>query len=465
MSPSCSSIISGFYKYSLKDRLRILSERFSLSDQEIELLRDGGLKPEQANGMIENVCGLFALPFGLGLNMQRNGKDHVVPMVVEEPSIVAAISSASKLVRAGGGFETDADRPILTGQVQIEGIDDLEAARAAILAASAELLERANRPHPRLVERGGGACGLSCHIVAGGGLDGTSVLVVHVHIDCRDAMGANLVNTSVESLSARIEELSGGKVLLRILTNLCDQRKVRARCTVPFDALGAKGFEGLVVARGIESASRFAENDPYRAATHNKGTLNGIDAVALATGNDWRAIEAAAHAWAARDGRYTALATWRRDESARVLRGKLELPLAVGTVGGATKVHPLAQLALKLLRVDGAQELAEVMAAVGLAQNLAALRALTTEGIQRGHMALHARNLAVAVGAADDEIDLLAGLLVQAGEVKQTKAVELLATVRQKRLADTRSMRVPSKADLDGIPEEVVAKNHPDAQA
>ncbi len=433
-----SSAISGFYKHSVTARRRLLQEKFGLDDADIAALEGGGLEAEQAEHMIENVCGMFALPYGLGLNLRRNGKDHVVPMVVEEASIVAAVSSAAKMVRVGGGFDTDADAPILSGQVQVQKVPDLAAAMRAVLAARDELLALADTPHPRLVKRGGGATELTCHEVKGGGLDGSDVLVVHVHIDCRDAMGANLVNTSVERMTRRIEELTGGKALLRILSNLCDRRKVRARCAVPFEALDGKGFAGVEVARGIESASRFAEACPYRAATHNKGTMNGIDAVALATGNDWRAIEAAAHAYAARGGRYTALATWRRDEREGILRGSLELPLAVGTVGGATKVHPLAQLSLKLLNVEGASELAEVMAAVGLAQNLAALRALSTEGIQRGHMALHARNVAVAAGARGEEVERLVSGLLKRGEVKADEAARQLASLRAEKAGSAR---------------------------
>ncbi len=377
--------------------------------------------------MIENVVGVHALPLGIAVNFLINGQDVLVPMVIEEPSVVAGASFAAKLARAGGGFRATTTPPEMIGQIQILDVTDLDSARFDILAMREELLTRANTSDPVLVELGGGARDIDVRI-----LQETAVgpmLIVHLIFDCRDAMGANTVNTACEALAPRIEEITGGRVRLRILSNLADRRLARARCTVPADALAFGDFSGQEVVQGIVEASAFAAADPYRAATHNKGIMNGVDAVVLATGNDWRAVEAGAHAYAAQEDGYTSLSKWARDRDGN-LAGTLEMPLAVGTVGGATRVHPTAQVALKILQVETAQQLAEITAAVGLAQNLAALRALATEGIQRGHMALHARQVAIAAGAKRDEIERVAERMIDRGVIRPDQAEAVLAEIR-----------------------------------
>ena len=372
--------------------------------------------------MIENVVGRHALPLGLGLNFIINGREMLIPMSVEEPSVVAAVSNAARIARTGGGFLAGSTDPVMIGQIQVLDVPDLHAARRALEAARDELLSRADQFHPTLVARGGGARDLRVRVLSH--TPAGPMLVVHLLLDVRDAMGANLVNTAVEGLAPDIERLTGGRVNLRILSNYTTERRAWALVRIPIAAFAEKGANGEEVARGIVDANAFAWADPYRAATHNKGIMNGIDAVAIATGNDWRAIEAGAHAWAARDGQYRALTEWYLMND--VLVGKLEMPLAVGIVGGATKVHPTARVALKVLGVHTAQELAEVMVAVGLAQNLAALRALASEGIQRGHMRMHARQVAIAAGAVGDEIDMVASRLAQEGNVRESRAREIL---------------------------------------
>ena len=378
--------------------------------------------------MTENVVGLYALPLGIAVNFQVNGRDVLVPMVVEEPSVVAGASFAARLARSAGGFRAGTTAPEMIGQIQVLEVADLEAARVAVVAARERILARADEVDPVIGRLGGGARDLEVRV-----LPETPVgpmLVLHLIYDCRDAMGANAVNTACEALAPLVEEITGGRVGLRILSNLADRRLAWAECTVPVQELAFGDFSGQRVAQGIVEAWAFASVDPYRAATHNKGILNGIDAVALATGQDWRAIEAGAHAYAARAGRYASLSTWGRDGSGD-LTGRLELPLAAGTVGGATRAHPTAQVALALLGVKTARELAEVMAAVGLAQNLAAIRALATEGIQRGHMTLHARQVAIAAGATGDEIERVAAQMVGEGLVRPDRAEAILRSVRE----------------------------------
>ncbi len=420
-----TSRIPGFYKRSLEERIRLVAEWAGLDDADIAALRES-LALAQADKMIENVVGRHALPLGLGLNFIINGQDVVVPMAVEEPSVVAAVSNAARIARAGGGFLTGSTEPIMVGQIQVLEVPDPRAAMAALEGAREMLLRRVDEIHPSLVRRGGGARDIRArflsHTPAG------PMLVVHLYLDVRDAMGANLVNTAVEGIAPEVERLTGGRVNLRILSNYTTERRAWAVVRIPADAFSEKGAQGIQVARGIVEANAFAWADPYRAATHNKGIMNGIDAVAIATGNDWRAIEAAAHAWAARDGQYRALTEWYM--MGDTLVGKLELPLAVGIVGGATKVHPTARVALKILGVHRAQELAEIMVAVGLAQNLAALRALASEGIQRGHMRMHARQVAIAAGAVDDEIDVVAAQLAEEGNVRESRAREILRRIR-----------------------------------
>ncbi|HMM28849.1 MAG: hydroxymethylglutaryl-CoA reductase, degradative [Chloroflexota bacterium] len=427
--PPSSSRLSGFYRRRRDERARIVAAWAGLTpDEQAALEGRAGLTAEQADHMIENVIGVYALPLGIATNFVINGRDVLVPMVVEEPSVVAGVSFAAKLAREGGGFTTSADDPVMIGQIQVLDVADLDAAAARVLDAQDELLAEADCCDRVIVDLGGGARGLEVRpfpeTPAG------PMLVVHLLFDVRDAMGANAVNTTVERLAPRIEALTGGRVSLRILSNLADRRKARAACTIPARALATETMAGPDVARAIVEAAVFAAVDPYRAATHNKGVMNGMDAVAIATGNDWRALEAGAHAWAARDGRYRSLTEWTLD-AAGDLRGAIELPVAVGTVGGATRVHPAARAALKVLGSPGAQELAQIMAAVGLAQNLAAIRALATEGIQRGHMSLHAKQIAVAAGASGGEVQAIANRMVADGRISAQRAEALLREIRQ----------------------------------
>jgi hydroxymethylglutaryl-CoA reductase len=373
--------------------------------------------------MSENVIGTFGLPLGIAVNFLVNGRDHLVPMAIEEPSVVAAASYAAKLVREGGGFVAEAPSSLMIGQIQVLGLDDPQDARLKLLAERERLLAIADEQDPVIVGLGGGARDVETRIIretlAG------PMLVLHLIYDCRDAMGANAINTAVEALAPEVERITGGQVRLRILSNLADRRLAHAKAIVPAGALAMDGVDGHEVAQRIVEAYALAAVDPYRAATHNKGIMNGIDAVLIATGNDWRAVEAGAHAYAARSGRYISLSTWGRDAAGNLV-GTLELPMAVGVVGGATKVHPATPVALKILGVETARELAEVIVAVGLAQNLAALRALATEGIQRGHMELHARSVAIAAGARGDLIDKVVVRMVEERTIRLDKAKEIL---------------------------------------
>jgi hydroxymethylglutaryl-CoA reductase len=385
-------------------------------------LEGGGLDAETADKFVENVLGTYALPYGVALNVRVNGHDHVVPMVIEEPSVVAAASNAAKMVRASGGFLAEMDPPRMIAQIELRGLSDAAAAAERLRLHAPEILRLADAAVPGLVARGGGARALEPRVLA------DDVLAVHVIVDCRDAMGANLVNTVAEAVADRLAAIAGGRVGLRILSNLCDQRCVRVTCVLPADVLATETMCGADVVDGIVGASRFAELDPYRAATHNKGIMNGIDAVVMATGNDWRAVEAGAHAFAARSGRYSPLAVWRRvgDE----LHGRLELPLALGTVGGTLRVHPAARLSLQILNVGSAQELAAIAASIGLASNLAAVRAMATDGIQRGHMGLHARAVALAAGVPAHRIQRVAAMIVEARDITlegAKRALDVLA--------------------------------------
>jgi hydroxymethylglutaryl-CoA reductase len=380
-----SSRIPGFYRLPLDQRQAELLSQAGLSPDDLARLSSGGLAASDANQIVENVVGIYALPLGLGLNFLINGVDRLIPMAVEEPSVIAAASNAARLVREGGGFAARADESIMTAQVELRDVIDGAKSAAAIHSARADLMALADTTLPRLRERGGG-----CRDVEVRALPNRR-LVVHLYIDCLDAMGANMVNTVAEAVAGRLADIADAKIGLRILSNLCDRRLVRVTGRVPHAALGGEeGVQaGATLARAIEAASLFAEDDNYRAATHNKGIMNGVDPVVIATGNDWRGIEAGAHAFAARDGRYRPLATWRVDGDALV--GRLEMPMALGTVGGTLQVHSGARLALRILGTSSARELAEIIGSVGLAQNLAALKALAGEGIQRGHMALHRR--------------------------------------------------------------------------
>ena len=413
-----SSQISGFYKLTPKERLALVKEFAGLSDEECNLLQNTGSLPlEAANRMIENVVGAFPLPLGIGVNFLINNRDYLIPMAIEEPSVVAAASYAAKMVREGGGFHTSSTPPIMIGQIQLVDIADAEKAKQLVLKAKQEILEKANAQDPVLASIGGGAKDLDAKVIS---TTAGPMLITELNVDCRDAMGANAVNTMAEAAAPTIERITGGHVYLRIISNLATKRLAKAWCTIPKEALG-----GEEVVDGIVKASAFAAADPYRAATHNKGAMNGIIAVILATGNDHRAIEAGGHAYAAVHGQYTSLSTWEKNENGD-LKGTIEMPMAVGLIGGAVRTHPIAKIAVKILGVKTANEFAEVLAAVGLAQNLAALRALAHEGIQRGHMALHARNIAVAAGAGEKIVDLVAERMVKERKIRMDRAKELI---------------------------------------
>ena len=419
-----SSRIPGFYNLPVADRTQRLAEAGGLDAASLVALSGvNGLDRNLADHMIENVVGTYSLPLGVALNFVVNGREVLVPMVIEEPSVVAGASHMAKLARAAGGFRALATAPEMIGQMQLLDVADLDAAAGAIAQAKDELLAEVTSIDPILVKLGGGPRNLEIRRIEGSPIG--PFLVLHLIYDVRDAMGANAVNTACERLAPRIEALTGGRVHLRILSNLADRRLARSTCTIKLNELAFGEFSAEQVRDGIIEAWAFAAADPYRAATHNKGIMNGIDAVVIATGNDWRAIEAGAHAYAARSGQYTSLSTWGRDADGNLV-GSLELPMAVGIVGGATKVHPGAQAALKLMGVTTGAELAEIIVSVGLAQNLAALRALATEGIQRGHMSLHARQVAIAAGAQGDLIDKLAGALVKENTVRVDRAEQLL---------------------------------------
>ncbi len=416
-----SSRIPGIYKLTIDERLQKVKEFAGLTDEELEIIKYGKLPLEVADHMIENVIGLWPLPFAVATNFLINGKDYLVPMAIEEPSVVAAASNAAKMARESGGFEAEATESIMISQIQVVKVPDLEEAKRAIMAEKEKLLELANEMDPLLVKLGGGARDLEVRTID---TDVGPMLVVHLYVDTLDAMGANTVNTMAEGLAPTIERLTGGKVYLRILSNLADRRLARAKAKFAKSAIG-----GEEVVEGIMWAYRFAKYDPYRAATHNKGIMNGIIAVARATGQDTRAIEAGAHSYAAKSGRYTSLTEYWVDENGD-LWGSIELPLAVGTVGGVVRVHPVAKLALKILGVQKARELAQVMAAVGLAQNFAALRALATEGIQAGHMKLHARNIALAAGATPEEVDKVVEKMIRERRISLERAKEILEEIR-----------------------------------
>ncbi len=418
-----TSRIPRFYNLPLEERLDDLAAAAGLTPEELAPFQTGGLLPGQADHMVENAAGTFNLPLGIGLNFVVNGREVLVPMSIEEPSVIAGASFMAKLARAGGGFTATTSEPHMIGQMQVLDTANVEAARLALLEHKTELLAAADEIDPLLKKFGGGARDLEVRLIANSPIG--PFLVVHLLYDVRDAMGANAVNTACERLAPRIEAITGGRVHLRILSNLADRRLARVRCTIPVQELAFDEFSGERVRDGIIEAWAFAAADPYRAATHNKGIMNGVDAVVIATGNDWRAIEAGAHAYAARNGRYTSLSTWGKD-AAGDLVGTLEMPMAVGIVGGATKVHSGAKAALKLMGVKTAAELAEIIVSVGLAQNLAALRALATEGIQRGHMSLHARQVAIAAGATGEMIEQVAARMVAEKTVRIDLAEELV---------------------------------------
>ncbi len=422
-----NSRLSGFYNLTIEERRVVLAQSTGLSKEDLSIYADnGGLSSESADHMIENVLGTYALPLGIGLNFQVNGRDVLIPMAIEEPSVVAGASFMAKLARGGGGFHATSSEPLMIGQMQVMDLVNLPMARLALLEHKEELLAEADSIDPVLKKFGGGARDLEVRAIDDSPLG--AFLVLHLIYDVRDAMGANAVNTACERLAPRVERITGGHVHLRILSNLADRRLARTRCTIPVKDLAFDDFSGDAVRDGIIAAYAFAAADAYRAATHNKGIMNGVDAVVIATGNDWRAIEAGAHAYAARSGRYTSLSSWGKDRDGNLV-GTLEMPMAVGIIGGATKVHPAAQASIKLTGVKTASELAEVIVSVGLAQNMAALRALATEGIQRGHMSLHARQVAIAAGAKGDMIEKVAVQMVTEKVVRIDRAEEILKRI------------------------------------
>jgi hydroxymethylglutaryl-CoA reductase len=419
-----TSRIEGFYKLSIAERLRIVREFGGLSDDEaLALAGFGGIDPAIPDRMVENAVGSFQMPLGIAVNFTINGKDYLIPMAIEEPSVIAAASNAARMARESGGFSTSSTEPVMIGQVQVTGVADPVRAREAVLGRKDQILAHANKQDPMLVQMGGGAKDMEVRVIET--RHGPNV-IVHLHVDVRDAMGANAVNTMAESVAPMIEEMTGGKVYLRILSNLASLRLARAKAVWPRDALG-----GEDVVDGILQAYLFAEADPYRCATHNKGVMNGIDSVVIATGNDWRAIEAGAHAYAARTGRYKPLTRFEKTGEGD-LAGSIELPMAVGLVGGATKVHPTARACIKLLGVKRASELAEIIAAVGLAQNLAALRALATVGIQKGHMTLHAKNIVASVGCPPELVDEVVRIIVSEKKIRMDRAQEVIEELKKR---------------------------------
>ncbi|MBM3136754.1 MAG: hydroxymethylglutaryl-CoA reductase, degradative [Chloroflexi bacterium] len=419
-----------FYELSVEERLAWLEKETGLARETLNALcGQAGLTPESADHMIENVLGTFALPLGIAQNFLVNGREVLVPMAIEEPSVVAAASYMAKLARAGGGFKASSDAPEMIGQMQILDLDDISIAKIALESHKVELIEAASDIDPLLKKLGGGPREIVVREIQESAIG--PFLVLHLIMDVRDAMGANTINTALERLTPLVERISGGRVLLRILSNLADRRLARASCTIPVEALAFGEYSGEEVRDRVIEAWSFADADPYRAATHNKGIMNGVDAVVIATGNDWRAVEAGAHAYAAHSGRYTSLSRWTKGKNGELV-GELEMPMAVGTVGGATRVHPSAAAALQLMNVKSSRELSEVIVSVGLAQNLGALRALATEGIQRGHMALHARQVATAAGAPTDMVSAIAEQMVSEGRVHIDRALEILNEWRTK---------------------------------
>jgi len=421
---------SKFYELKIDERLQLIGGETDLSADELAKLSGrAGLSETQAEQMIENVVGTYALPLGIARNFLVNGREVQVPMVIEEPSVIAAASFMAKLARAGGGFTASTDAPEMIGQLQVLDIADLDKAKKALEVERDTLLAVADASDPLLKKLGGGARDLQVRVIANSPIG--PFLVTHLIMDVRDAMGANAINTALERLSPMVERITGGRVLLRILSNLADRRLAKSTCSIPIEVLETKEFSGEDVRDRVIEAWAFAAADPYRAATHNKGIMNGVDAVVLATGNDWRAVEAGAHAYAARSGKYTSLSKWSKGKNGDLV-GELEMPLAVGTVGGATRVHPGAGAGLKLMGVSSARELAEVIVSVGLAQNLGALRALATEGIQRGHMGLHARQVAAAAGAPPELVVPIAEQMVNEAHIHIDRAVEILKSWRAK---------------------------------
>ncbi|MGD0330049.1 MAG: hydroxymethylglutaryl-CoA reductase, degradative [Nitrososphaeria archaeon] len=426
---SRTSQFSGFYKLSLEEKLEIVKEFSGLSEDEVlQLKTSSALKMDSAERMIENVIGIMPVPLGVAVNFLINGRDFLVPMAIEEPSVVAAASNAARMARIKGGFLASSTEPIMISQIQVIKIEDPFQGKNEVFNRKADIIKLANEQDPFLVSVGGGVRDIGAKVIDT--IRG-KMLIVELYVDCKDAMGANVVNTMAEAVAPLIEEITGGTVLLRIVSNLATFRLARASATFEKDVLG-----GEDVVDAILDAYAFAEADPYRCATHNKGIMNGITAVVLATGNDTRAIEAGAHAYAARNGGYGSLTKWEKNRLGDLV-GFIELPLAVGIVGGATKSNPIAKICTKILGIRSATELGEVIASVGLAQNFAALRALATEGIQKGHMKLHARNIAIMAGATGELADKIAEKMVQEGKVRIDKAKEILEKVKESQSSKT----------------------------
>ena len=429
--PIENSRIGGFYKLSVSERRELLAEIAELSDEQVEAWADSGeLDEESADRMIENVVGTYSLPIGVATNFVIDGSHYAIPFVLEEPSVVAAASNMAKRCLANGGFSSDNDDPVMIGQIQVVGCEDPTGAMESILAAKEELVSNCNEVDPILVKFGGGCRDLSARVIETGS---GPMVIVHIHVDCRDAMGANAVNTMAETIAPRVEEISGGTVILRIISNLAVLRLARVSAVFTPEEMsdgGQDAKQGSEVIDGRIQAYHFAEADPFRATTHNKGIMNAISAVALACGQDWRAIESGAHSYASHGRTYGSLTKWSKDDDGNLV-GSIELPMAVGLVGGAVRVHPAAQANVALLGVESADELAKVMAASGLAQNLGALRALATVGIQAGHMKLHVRNMAVTAGAEGGEVDRVASMLRErGGRITQASVIEALEEVR-----------------------------------
>lgn len=420
-----TSKISGFYKLNPKERLKVVSEFSGLAEEEASCISaTGALSLDAADKMVENVIGVMEVPLGVAVNFLINGKDYLIPMAIEEPSVIAAASNAAKMAREGGGFTTSSTGPLMIGQIQAVGIANPNGARMTILEKKDEIIKRANEVDPVLVKFGGGAKDVEVRVID---TLGGKMVITHLIVDCRDAMGANAVNTMAETVAPYIEELTGGRVYLRIISNLADKRIMRAKAVFTKEAIG-----GEDVVDGIIAAYHFAAGDPYRAATHNKGIMNGVTAAVLATGNDTRAIEAGAHVYAARSGVYRPLSAYEKNANGDLV-ATIEMPMAVGLVGGATKTNPIARAAVKILGVKTATEMGELFAALGLAQNFAALRALATEGIQRGHMGLHSRNIAIQAGATGEMVDKIAEIMVREKKVRADRAKELLDEMMQKK--------------------------------
>ena len=419
-----SSKISGFYKLSPAERLKLVQDFSNLSKEEVDAIQNfSGLKLTDADRMVENVIGLMSVPLGIAVNFLINDTDYLIPMAIEEPSVIAAASNAARIARLGGGFQASNTGPVMIGQIQTVDIEDPYGGKMSILESKNTILEKANEQDPILVKLGGGAKDVSADVIDS--IIGPMV-VTNLLVDCRDAMGANAVNTMAEAVAPLIEEITGGKVNLRIISNLASERLVRSKAIFPKEALGG---EEVVV--GVVAAYAFAAADPYRCATHNKGIMNGVSAVALATGQDTRALEAGAHSFAAISGEYLPLTTWEQNEKGDLV-GTIEIPMAVGLIGGATAVHPVAKACKKILGIKSAVELGEVMASVGLAQNLAALRALSSDGIQKGHMKLHARNLAISAGAKGKVIDNVTTKMIEEQKVRFDRAKELVDEISGK---------------------------------